>query len=97
MNVWIGLAHVQPKQGNELLEGAKGAFVPVLGLASTLTEFSDALIILLESYSFNVLEVEDIELYADRIKSFNIDSELQNLVTTLNESEPIVLSTFEAY
>lgn len=97
MNIWIGLAHVQPRSGNELLEGAKGAFVPVVGMAKTIPEFSDLLINMLESYSFDVLEIEDIELFEERLKSFDVDSELRELVSSLSETHPVALSAFDAY
>ena len=31
--VWVGLAHVRPRHGNDLLKGDLGAFVPSVGLA----------------------------------------------------------------
>ena len=43
-HVWIGLAEVVACEGNDELEGAKGAYVKVLALASSPAEFRERVV-----------------------------------------------------
>jgi hypothetical protein len=95
--VWIGLAHVRPRQGNDLLEGELGAFVPSVGLAENEQEFASAVAWLLNKLEFDVVEVEDIETLTKRESSFSVDSQLLELASKLTPEYPVQIGKFHCY
>ena len=94
---WIGLAHVKPKVGNSLLEGALGAFVPILALAEGIDLFISMSTMWLESYDFEVIEIEDIEPFKERLMKSDVEDDLKALVEGLTDENPIAIDTFQAY
>lgn len=96
-NIWIGLAQVEPRSGNELLDGGVGAFVPVVALADDENEFASLATTLLEMYDFNVIIVEDIVLLETRRRHYEVDSKVVELAANLSPENPAALSDFEVY
>ncbi len=94
---WIGLAHVRPKVGNNMLEGALGAFVPILALADGIDEFVSITTMRLESYDFDVIEIEDIELFEERLSKSDVEDEIKALADGLSDEDPVVMDFFQAY
>jgi hypothetical protein len=94
---WIGLAHVRPQRGNDVLQGAMGAFVAVVALANSEDEFVNQVVKKLNSYDFDVIEIKDIELFRKRSESFNVDQEVSSLVNSLTSKSPIALHKFHSY
>ncbi len=94
---WIGLAHVKPKVGNNLLEGALGAFVPILALAYGIDDYVAMTTIRLESYDFDVIEIKDIEPFVDRLRKLDVEDEIKALAKRLTDEDPIVMDSFQAY
>jgi len=95
--IWIGLAHVKPKPGNALLDGAAGAFVPVVALADNESEFASSVATFLNAYKFDVIAVEDIELLDSRRQHSTVENEVVELAESLTLDDPIALSEFEGY
>lgn len=94
---WIGLAHVRPKEGNNSLEGALGAFVPILALAYDIDDFVAITTMRLESYDFDVIEIEDVEPFMYRLSKSDVEDEIKVLAERLTDEDPIVMDTFQAY
>jgi len=97
MEVWIGLAHVKPNPGNDLLDGARGAFVPVLALASCVEEFTSKVMGLLRKYNFRIPEIEDIEPLKIRLARGPVDSAIVKLASSISEDNNVAFSSFETY
>ncbi len=97
MEVWIGLAHVKPREGNDLLDYAFGAFVSAVGLAENENDFASAVVNLLDKQEFDVVEIEDIETLRKRQLHYSIDSKISELAANLSPERPIELGTFHAY
>jgi peptidase E len=97
MQAWIGLAHVKPTRSNDLLEGAIGAFVPVVALSVTQEDFVSQVTSALQSWGFTVVELEDIEPWRSRIRRFPVDEHVQGLVRRLGPDNPIEFSVFQSY
>ena len=95
--IWIGLVHVKARKGNDSLDGADGAFVPMLALALSSGDFVSMSTIQLNSYDFDVIEVEDIERYEDRLKHFEVDENIKDLAHRVSERDPVVMDVFQAY
>lgn len=97
-NIWIGTAEVKPMPGNDMLApGARGAFVSAVGIGSDLDEFAVKVRRLLALLSFDVLEVTDIELLADRQKRDKVERRLLKQVSGLTLADPVGLGTFDSY
>lgn len=97
MNIWIGTLHVTPKSGNDLLEGAIGAFVPILAFADSEQDFASKAQALMQAYEFNVLEILDVELFNERRKHSEISEGIVSTAQRLCNSEPIAPCTFQGY
>jgi hypothetical protein len=97
MEAWIGLAHVRPLPGNDLLEGAMGAFVTVVALAYSQDDFLSQARSKLQSYEFEIVEIEDIEPWEVRTKHFPVDEHIQGLVRSLGSDNRVLLGTFHDY
>lgn len=61
--VWIGLATVEPLEGNFDLGESKGATVNVTYLASSDSEFLEGVNQKMMEYGYNLVELEDVELF----------------------------------
>jgi hypothetical protein len=94
---WIGLAHVKPRQGNDSLRGAKGAYVCVVALAETQAQYARETRSLLNSHSFHVLEILDVEPLQKRQERSALDPEIRQLAESLCPNAPAALHKFHAY
>ena len=94
---WIGLAHVRPLPGNTVLGTSAGAYVAAVGLADNADTFAQLVNATLYEYKFQVVEVEDIELFEKRSAKYKVDPEVTSMVELLNTENPCVLATFHAY
>lgn len=97
LQAWIGLVHVKPRPGNEILGRAGGAFVPAIALARSGEDFVSKVVAKLVSYEFDILEIKDIEPCATRFKRCAVAKEVIALVSSLSEETPVALHTFQAY
>jgi hypothetical protein len=94
---WIGLAHVRPSLGNTALGNSAGAYVAAVGLADNADTFARLVSEKLHEYDFQVVEVEDIELFERRSAKYEVDPEVTNMAESLNTENPVALATFHAY
>jgi len=94
---WIGLAHVRPRGEKNLLEGASGAFVPILALADGIDNFIALATMRLEAYDFEVIEFDDIETLKERLSKSDIIDEIKELSEKLSDENPVVMDAFQAY
>ena len=97
LQCWIGLAHVKPQSNNRLLGDASGAFVPVLALASGIENFISMATHFLDSCSFETIEINDVELYKDRLLHSTVCGEIKELRGSLSAENPISVDVFQAY
>ncbi len=98
-DIWFGLAHVVPQNNKyEILDGAKGAYVNVLALASSKDEYVKIITKTLEDYEFMVSSVEDINLLSYLQQSGReFDSEILQLVDRLSDNYPVQFDEFQSY
>jgi hypothetical protein len=94
---WIGLVRVKPRPNNQALGKATRAFVASIALAETLEDFAKKCTEALNKQDFEVLGIEDAELWEQRAKRSNPDPEVLRLVEAVNEETPVVLATFHSY
>lgn len=97
METWIGLAHVRPHEGNSLLQGGDGAFVPVVGLASDADELANFAATLLHHHEFEVVDVDDIELLSERLANHSVEDEILEVANKLDQHDRIGVGKFQIY
>jgi len=95
--IWIGLAHVKPKQGNDALQGAKGAFAPILSMATDVNSFISTATSFLNAHGFEVIEMEDVQIFEERCRDADVDEELMTLAQNLSETDPVQIDIFQSY
>jgi hypothetical protein len=74
--VWIGLASVHQRPGAGVLMDENDAFVQVLALASSPDEYRVAVGRAFDTMGFDLLELEDIEPLAERLRHSTVDESL---------------------
>jgi hypothetical protein len=93
IEIWIGLAHVKPKQSNVDFGTALGGFLPVVGFAQSAEDFETKAELFLAQGELDVIEIEDIERWEFRILHYPVADEIRAAVSSLNASRPITTST----
>ena len=71
--VWIGRIHVRPRAGNEMLQGAIGAVIPLVALASTDSEFRAMAIAAAGVMEFDVVEIKDVRQWNRERSHLHLD------------------------
>lgn len=94
---WNGVAEVIPRAGNDLLQGADGAYVGVIGLANSMAEFMGAVKVALDAMDFDVLEVADTEFIDSIEKWTGADDLLRERAANLSMENPIELGSFHCF
>lgn len=97
MDTWIGLAHVRPHEGNVSLQGGKGAFVPIVGLASSADDLASLAATLLHYHQFEVIEVNDIEPLSERLANHSVEDEMLEIAGKLSHHDRIGIGRFQVY
>lgn len=83
--------------GSDILEGALGAFVQVVALSNRKSDFLRSIDLIMREYGLSVIEVTDVELISERLKSRFIAQDLMALADTLSDSSPILLDEIHTY
>ena len=94
---WIGLANVRPVVGNDLLAGARGAFVAVIGDAINESTFLALVERGADELDFEVVSLEDVELVSCRTKEHPLPDDLVAALSDLSPSSPIAFGSFHSY
>jgi hypothetical protein len=95
MSVWIGTFTVVPNEGNNDLDGAKGAVVNAVGFADSVNEFVELSTQYLINSAFEVIEVEDVELFD--FKSKDNSKSVLNMAKKVKQDKSIELDTFYTF
>lgn len=95
--IWIGLADVMPQEGNDVFGDSKGAFVNVVALASSKSEFCDLVQNELAKAGFVALTIEDVEPLLDRLSMYTVSEDLLALSRQLDAAGDIRFGTFHSY
>lgn len=93
---WIALAHVMSRAGTDLLDGARGAYVNAVGLASSSANFEMQLRESLVELGFEVVEIDDLELLSERQTKEGPSEELIELAKLSVDGE-IKFGSFHTY
>ena len=94
---WIGLAEVCSLPGEEVLQGAKGAFVNVVALAKDEYSFQKLVRATMTECGLSTVSFKDIGLVEERRANNQLISDLENLAAGLSEDNPILFDEFQTY
>ena len=93
--VWIGLVHLRPERGCELIK--QNSFVQVVAFVKDAVEFSGELNIAAEHYKMTVVGIEDLEPFEDRLRSHLVAAELKTKAEEAKETGHLRFGTFHSY
>jgi hypothetical protein len=97
LKIWIGLAKVR-SQNKDLLQGAKNAYVQVIGRSDNKKIFRDKVADALDKMNMELIRMEEAEPFNERIKKFKIDSSLFKIANDISDNKSeISFGTFHAY
>ena len=94
---WAATAEVEPRQGNSLLGAASGAYVAVVGLAQSESEFRSALRRAIEALDFELVDVDDLRQFNSTKDLAGFDAALRERVSTLHKGNPIEFGAFHSF
>src|ERR1035437_1981787 len=95
-NIWIGLAHVSNLHNNTLLGNAKGAYVNALALASNPIDFTNKVKESIIDLGFDFIELEDVELFSERIENYEVQENIKILATEAIKSKEVLFGNFHS-
>lgn len=95
--LWIGLANIIPKEGNNEFSDVKGAYVNVIMHASNNDNFIDAVKLEFDYRGFYVVDIEDIELFSERKSQYQLRDELLELANYVEQTGMVGIDRFHLY
>jgi hypothetical protein len=96
--IWIGLAQVVPMKGCRRFGNCKGAFVNIVAWAGSMDDFCRRVDNAVTDLDLKLLELEDCEPFARRIKHYGVADEILQMVDTAQENRAAtVFGTFHMW
>jgi hypothetical protein len=95
---WIGTARVRSAPGEAPLgPGVTSAHVNVVALAASAEDFEAVAREALAQYGFVLLQLDDVDLLAQRVRSFEVDPVLIKDVEQIPGATNFVFGSFHSY
>ena len=96
--VFIGMAHVlaNPLTG-DVLNGAKGAYVNILGFFVDEAEFIAEAMNVLDTIGLNMVDIEDVEPFSARLDKYEVDEKLLDLAKQVADMHQVMFDSFHTY
>ena len=79
MEVWIGLVEVRPTTGNDIFDGAPGAFANALTSAQSLDDYRSRIEAAFEEERLAVAEIQNAEPLRERMSRVHVKDEIVEL------------------
>lgn len=84
-------------QTGDVLNGAKGAYVNILGFVLDEAEFISEAINVLNTLGLNMVEIEDVEPFSARLDKYEVDEKLLNLTKQVADMHKVMFDSFYTY
>jgi hypothetical protein len=94
--VWIGLVEVVPEEGNDVLEGAPGAYANVLATAASVEDYMAVTAPALLRHGLLAIGVDDPEPLRDRRSRVQLSDEILDLGERARKGD-VVWDTFYVF
>ncbi len=96
--LWIGLAEVVQETGKTPLGSVnKAACVNVVGLATGPSDFSKRAQKALSEAEFDMIDLEDVEAFSERVSTHEVDASLRELAREAEVDGQVKFGTFHTY
>lgn len=95
--LWIGLAKVEQRSRKGVLGNAERAYTNAIGNAASKDGFRNRVKHELAKLGLDLLRLENAELLADRLRKYEIDSELKDVAERVADKDSIGFGTFHAF
>ncbi len=96
-SVWVGLLHVRPSDGNTSLNGAMGAYVQTLAMASDANDYTEKVVTFSETCDFRIIEIMDVEPLTELRNRSNADADLIALGDSMSHGAAVTFYVFNTY
>jgi hypothetical protein len=97
-NIWIAFIHVKPLSPKSVLSsGAKGAYANAMALANDRRGFEDKIRKGVLDYGLELVDLEDVETFAERVESQDVSSELLAIAESIESPERVYFDAFYNY
>lgn len=96
-NYWAGVADVIPKENNDMLGGAAGAYVGVVGIADSKAEFASNVRAAFLAMGFDLLDLDEVEEIDSRELWSNADPSMREKLSALSATNPLECGVFHSY
>jgi hypothetical protein len=97
LEVWVGCIDVRAQQGNDIFEGAPGAFANAISLAADEADFAVRVSTDFSERRLDVLEFADVERLSDRRTAYHVPQPILDLSATASETGEVQIDTFQIY
>lgn len=95
--MWIGLVHVKPGSKTTCIGNRGGAYAATVALAEDEKEFAERVEQFMAPMDLHVLEIENVETLAARLRESEVEEELVEIAKTLSEDDPVGVDTLDTY
>jgi hypothetical protein len=96
-SVWIGLVGVIDESEDEILRGARGAYVNVLALALSEKDYTRKVKTALESVGLRAFEFDDMEAFSDRETRVRLRPKLKQLAKEVARTGVVTCDEFYVF
>jgi hypothetical protein len=94
---WSGVAEVVPHAGSDMLGGADGAYVGVVGLADSQDVFLERVRSALSAMEFDVMDLADVEFIESPEHWTESDEVMRDRAASLNRQNMVECGTFHCF
>ena len=94
---WIGLAEIHQRSGVTTLGRNRGAFVTAVSMAPDEEQFVATLRSAFLDMGFELMSVDEIELYSRRSAHHQIDERIRRDADLLDQDSRVVIGTFHTF
>lgn len=94
---WIGQVEVKAEPGNDALGNAAGAFVNVVALATSESDYVKLVDAMMNEYGFTIINYTDVARVEEWRKSNRLHPKLAKLAGSLSSENPIQFDDFQSY
>lgn len=95
--LWIGLVGLRPREGNDTLGDACGAFVRLLAMAADESDYVREITKTLDEFQFDFDEVSGVETYSEFVSREGVDTDLAEVAHKVSSDGYSRFSEFFLY
>jgi hypothetical protein len=95
--MWIGMVEVKCPPQNDILDGAKGAYVNIVAPAASEKDFYHQVEKAVKSLDLNLVNIDDAEPLSQRMTDYQVDEEIEKIAQEATEQNSLRFGTFHTF